>query len=300
MSNLLLHLTGVRKSLQNVTRYMNKMNGLIEVDTVKKLLTIAGSDSSGGAGIQADLKTFAAHGVFGMSVITAVTAQNTQGVVAVQEITPAMIAAQIDAIFDDIEVDAVKIGMVSNAETIAIIAERLQHYGAKNIVLDPVMVSKSGYHLLRSEAEQALKNLLLPIAELVTPNIPETEVLVNCKIESLVEMEQAAKKILAMGSKQVLVKGGHLVNEATDILYDGQNFLHLTVPRIMTKNTHGTGCTLSSAIAANLALGFSLTVAVQKAKEYVTIAIEHSLNIGKGHGPTHHFYELYRKAGLIK
>jgi len=269
MSNLLLHLTGVRKSLQNVTGYVNKMNGLIEVNTVKKLLTIAGSDSSGGAGIQADLKTFAAHGVFGMSVITAVTAQNTQGVVAVQEITPEMIAAQIDAIFDDIEVD-------------------------------PVMVSKSGYHLLRPEAEQALKTLLLPIADLVTPNIPEAEVFVNCKIDSLIEMEQAAKEIFTMGSKKVLVKGGHLVNEATDILYDGQDFLHLAVQRIMTKNTHGTGCTLSSAIAANLALGFPLTVAVQKAKEYVTIAIEHSLNIGKGHGPTHHFYELYRKAGFIE
>ena len=267
---------------------------------MKKLLTIAGSDSSGGAGIQADLKTFSAHGVFGMSVITAVTAQNTQGVFAVQEITPEVIAAQIDAIFDDIEVDAVKIGMVANVETIAVIAAKLRHYGAKNIVVDPVMISKSGYHLLRCEAEQALMNSLLPLADLVTPNIPEAEVLTERKIVSLVDMEQAAKQIFAMGPKQVLVKGGHLVDDATDIFYDGKNFHHLTAQRIITRNTHGTGCTLSSAIAANLALGFPVTEAVQQAKAYVTLAIEHSLNIGKGNGPTHHFYELYRKAGLLE
>jgi hydroxymethylpyrimidine/phosphomethylpyrimidine kinase len=270
------------------------------VDEVKKLLTIAGSDSSGGAGIQADLKTFSAHGVFGMSVITAVTAQNTQGVFAVQEITPEVIAAQLDAIFDDIKVDAVKIGMVSNVATIEVIARKLRQYDARNIVVDPVMISKSGYHLLHCEAEQALLHSLLPLADLVTPNIPEAEVLTGCKIESLAEMEQAAKQIYAKGAKQVLVKGGHLSDDATDILYDGQNFLHLTARRIATKNTHGTGCTLSSAIAANIALGFSVTEAVQKAKDYVTLAIEHSLNIGKGNGPTHHFYELYRKAGLTE
>ncbi len=267
---------------------------------MKKLLTIAGSDSSGGAGIQADLKTFSAHGVFGMSVITAVTAQNTQGVFAVQEITPEVIAAQLDAIFDDIEVDAVKIGMVSNVATIEIIAMKLRQYDARNIIVDPVMISKSGYHLLRCEAEQALLHSLLPLADLVTPNIPEAEVLTGCKIESLAEMEQAAKQIYAMGPKQVLVKGGHLNDDATDIFYDGQRFLHLAARRIATKNTHGTGCTLSSAIAANIALGFPVTEAVQKAKEYVTLAIEHSLNIGKGNGPTHHFYELYRKAGLTE
>ena len=263
-------------------------------------LTIAGSDSGGGAGIQADLKTFSAHGVFGMSVITAVTAQNTQGVFAVQEITPEIIAAQLDAIFDDIEVAAVKIGMVSNAETIEVIADKLRHYGANNIVVDPVMVSKSGYHLLRPEAEQALSQFLLPLADLVTPNIPEAEVLTGRKIEGLLDMEQAAKVLLAQGPKQVLVKGGHLVDDATDILYDGTEFVRLAAQRIATKNTHGTGCTLSSAIAANLALGFSASEAVRKAKDYVTVAIEHSLNIGKGVGPTHHFYELYQKAGLIK
>ncbi len=235
-----------------------------------------------------------------MSVITAVTAQNTQGVFAVQEITPDVIAAQIDAIFEDIEVDAVKIGMVSNVETIEVIATKLRQYGAHNIVVDPVMISKSGYHLLRCEAEQALLNSLLPLADLVTPNIPEAEVLTGRKIMNLADMELAAKQILDMGAKQVLVKGGHLVDDATDIFYDGKNFLHLAAQRIATKNTHGTGCTLSSAIAANIALGFSVTEAVQKAKLYVTIAIEHSLDIGKGNGPTHHFYDLYRKAGLIE
>ncbi len=267
---------------------------------MKKLLTIAGSDSSGGAGIQADLKTFSAHGVFGMSVITAVTAQNTQGVFAVQEITPAVIAAQLDAIFSDIEVDAVKIGMVSNAETIEVISAKLHQYHARHIVVDPVMVSKSGYHLLRHEAEQALANFLLPLADLVTPNIPEAEVLTSCKIGGLKEMEQAAQAILARGPQWVLVKGGHLSDDATDILYDGIDFIRLASKRILTKNTHGTGCTLSSAIAANLALGFPVTEAVQKAKDYVTTAIEHSFSIGKGVGPTHHFYDLYCKAGWIK
>lgn len=267
---------------------------------MKNLLTIAGSDSSGGAGIQADLKTFSAHGVFGMSVITAVTAQNTQGVFAVQEIMPEVIAAQMDAIFDDIEVDAVKIGMVSNVKAIEVIAAKLCQYGAQNIVVDPVMISTSGYHLLRCEAERVLFNSLLPLADLVTPNIPEAEVMIGRKIEILGEMEQAAQQILTMGAKHVLIKGGHLVGDATDILYDGKSCTHLAAKRITTKNTHGTGCTLSSAIAANIALGFSVTEAVQKAKNYVTLAIEHSLDIGKGSGPVHHFYDLYSKAGLIQ
>jgi len=266
---------------------------------MKKVLSIAGSDSSGGAGIQADLKTFSALGVFGMSVITAVTAQNTQGVFAVQDITPEVIAKQIQAIFDDIAVDAVKIGMVSQVETIRVIARELRRYAPKNIVLDPVMVSKSGYHLLNPAAETTLVQELLPMATLVTPNIPEAEVMSGISIQNVKQMEDAAKAIAQLGAQNVLLKGGHLADDSTDILYDGREFHYFRSRRIPTKNTHGTGCTLSSAIAANLALGRTVQQAVAGAKEYVTIAIQHSLAIGKGVGPTHHFYTLYQKAGLI-
>jgi len=267
---------------------------------MKKVLTIAGSDCSGGAGIQADLKTFSAHGIYGMSVITAVTAQNTQGVFAVEDISRDVIAKQIEAIFDDIEMDGVKIGMVSQVQTIEVIAERLRHYSPKTIVLDPVMISKSGYHLLNPHAEVTLIKELLPMAMIVTPNIPEAEVMTNMSIRTLKEMEEAAKAIYQLGAKNVLLKGGHLENEATDILYDGREFSYLSSPRIATKNTHGTGCTLSSAITSNLALGYTLNEAVVRAKEYITLAIQHSLSIGKGVGPTHHFYTLYKKAGLIE
>ncbi|HBW34325.1 bifunctional hydroxymethylpyrimidine kinase/phosphomethylpyrimidine kinase [Desulfosporosinus sp. BICA1-9] len=267
---------------------------------MKKVLTIAGSDSSGGAGIQADLKTFCAHGVYGMSVITAVTAQNTQGVFAVQDISREVIAQQIEAVFDDIEVDGVKIGMVSQVQTIEVIAEKLKHYAPQRIVLDPVMVSKSGYHLLNPEAEVTLSRELLPMAMIVTPNIPEAEVMTKRSIGTLKQMEEAAKVIYQMGAKNVLLKGGHLEDDSVDILFDGQEFSYFSSVRIATKNTHGTGCTLSSAITANLALGYSLNQAVSLAKEYITIAIQHSLAIGKGVGPTHHFYTLYKKAGLIE
>lgn len=266
---------------------------------MKKVLTIAGSDCSGGAGIQADLKTFSAHGVYGMSVITAVTAQNSQGVFAVQDISRDVIAKQIEAIFEDIEVDGVKIGMVSQVQTIEVIAERLRHYAPQTIVLDPVMVSKSGYHLLNPEAEATLIKELLPIAMIVTPNIPEAEVMTNKTIGTLIQMEEAAKAIFQMGAKNVLLKGGHLEDDSIDILYDGQEFSYFSSFRIATKNTHGTGCTLSSAITSNLALGYNLNQAISLAKEYITIAIEQSLSIGKGVGPTHHFYTLYKKAGLI-
>lgn len=265
---------------------------------MKKVLTIAGSDSSGGAGIQADLKTFSAHGVFGMSVITAVTAQNTQGVFAVQDISREVIAEQIKAIFEDIKVDGIKVGMVSQIPTIEVISEQLRLYAPEIIVVDPVMVSKSGYHLLNPEAESTLIRELLPLATVVTPNIPEAEVMTKRTIQTLAQMEDAAKAIYQMGAKNVLLKGGHLEGESTDILYDGQNFGYFTSVRIPTKNTHGTGCTLSSAITSNLALGHSLHQAVSLAKEYITVAIEHSLDIGKGVGPTHHFYSLYKKAGI--
>ncbi|RKD32300.1 bifunctional hydroxymethylpyrimidine kinase/phosphomethylpyrimidine kinase [Thermohalobacter berrensis] len=266
---------------------------------MKNVLTIAGSDSSGGAGIQADLKTFSAHGVFGMSVITAVTAQNTQGVFAVEDISPELIAKQIESIFEDIRVHAVKIGMVSKIETIKTIAEGLKKYKPDNVVLDPVMVSKSGYHLLKPEAKEALINKLLPLATIVTPNIHEAEVITGIKINSLKDMEKAAYLIKNMGPKYVLVKGGHLEENATDLLFDGNNIETLTTKKINTKNTHGTGCTLSSAIASNLANGYSIHEAVKLSKEYITTAIENSLDIGKGVGPTHHFYTLYKRSGVI-
>ena len=260
---------------------------------MKNALTIAGSDSCGGAGIQADLKTFAAHGVYGMSVITAVTAQNTQGVFAVQDILPEIIAAQIDAIFDDIEVDALKIGMVSVTETIQTIGKKLTEQKAKKIVLDPVMISKSGYPLLREEAREALVRHLLPLATITTPNIPEAEAITGIEIKTIEDMKAAARIISSFGPSYVLVKGGHLEAEAVDILFDGQEFLEYQVPRINTRNTHGTGCTLSSAIASNLAKEMDIKQAVEVSKTYITGAIEHSFAIGKGVGPTHHFYGFY-------
>ena len=265
---------------------------------MKKVLTIAGSDSSGGAGIQADLKTFSAHGTYGMSVITAVTAQNTQGVLAVQDISVELISKQIEAIFEDIKVDGLKIGMASQISTINTIGEGLRFYNPSNIVIDPVMVSKSGYHLLQRSAMKALVGILLPLATVVTPNIPEAEVITGIKINNIAEMEKAAGMIYKMGPRNVLVKGGHLENEATDVLFDGIKFTYLKSSRIDTKNTHGTGCTLSAAIASNLAIGYSVEEAVRSAKEYITIAIENSLSIGKGVGPTNHFYTLYKKAGV--
>jgi hydroxymethylpyrimidine/phosphomethylpyrimidine kinase len=266
---------------------------------MKKVLTIAGSDSCGGAGIQADLKTFSAHGVYGMSVITAVTAQNTQGVLAVQDISKEMILKQIQAVFDDIEVDALKIGMVSQIETINAIAESLKRYQAKNVVLDPVMISKSGFNLLIPEAMEALIKKLIPLSTIVTPNIHEAVAITGIDVKDIEDMEKVAKLIFNMGPKNVLIKGGHLEEDATDVLYDGNKITHFKSHRIDTKNTHGTGCTLSSAIASNLALGYDVVESVSKAKEYITMAISHSLEIGKGVGPTNHFYELYKKAGMI-
>jgi hydroxymethylpyrimidine/phosphomethylpyrimidine kinase len=267
---------------------------------MKTALTIAGSDSSGGAGIQADLKTFSAHGLFGMSVIVAVTAQNTQKVVAVQDITPDMIKKQIDAIFQDIDVDVVKIGMVSQVESILAIAERLELYKPELIVLDTVMVSKSGYDLLNPESVDTLIEKLLPLATLVTPNIPEAEKLTGQKITSIEDMEEAAKSIYKIGAKNILITGGHLEGDAIDVLFDGDGFTHYKSPKIQTKNTHGTGCTLSSAIASNLALGMDIRKAVSEAKSYIDDVIIHSLEIGKGAGPTNHFYRLYRDAKIFK
>ena len=272
---------------------------------MKKVLTIAGSDSCGGAGIQADLKTFSANGVYGMSVITAVTAQNTQGVFAVQDIEEKIIKAQMDAIFTDISVDAVKIGMVSRISTIVAISEKVTQYSPKNVVLDPVMISKSGYSLLQPQSKTALIVKLIPQATIITPNIPEAEEMLKeinadiIAINDIEGMENAAKIIYKLGCKNVLVKGGHLEGEAVDVLYDGNEITHFYSERIPTKNTHGTGCTLSSAIASNLALGFNIKDAVKNAKEYITIAIQHSLDIGHGVGPTNHFYSLYKRGGML-
>jgi len=272
---------------------------------MRKVLTIAGSDSCGGAGVQADLKSLSANGVYGMSVITAITAQNTMGVFAVQDLEGEIIKAQIDAIFTDIDVDAVKIGMVSKISTIDVISQKLEQYKPMNIVLDPVMISKSGYSLLKPESKSALIKKLIPLASLITPNVPEAEEIIRevnsdfPDIESVVDMEKAAKEIYKLGCKNVLLKGGHMLGEAVDVFYDGFEIIHFTSERINTKNTHGTGCTLSSAIAANLALGFSMKESIKKSKQYITIAIKHSLDIGHGVGPTNHFYELYKKAGMV-
>ena len=266
---------------------------------MKKVLTIAGSDCSGGAGIQADLKTFAAHGVYGMSVIVSVVAENTSRVIDIQDISPEMIKKQMDAIFEDIGTDAVKVGMLSQPCCMEAVASKLKEYKPHNVVIDPVMVAKSGCPLMDPNAIHTLTREILPLADVLTPNIPEAEVISGIKISSPKDMEQAAKIIHDAGAKNVLVKGGHAVGDALDILYDGSQFHRFRAERIHTKNTHGTGCTYSSAIASNLALELNLKEAVKKAKEYVTTAIRHSLSIGKGWGPTHHFYDLYQN-GLPK
>lgn len=261
---------------------------------MKKVLSIAGSDCSGGAGIQADLKTFSAHGTFGMSVITSVVAENTVRVLGVEDVSPTMIQQQIDAVFEDIPPHAVKIGMLSQVATMRSVAEKLQQWQPQNIVLDPVMYAKNGAPLMDPDSIDILIAEVVPLADVITPNIPEAEKMSGLHIRSLAEMELAARSIYAMGCKSVLIKGGHSTGDATDILYDGTEFFYYTSERIETKNTHGTGCTYSSAIAANLANEKSLDQAVAAAKEYVTTAIRHSLAIGHGHGPTNHFYTLYK------
>ncbi|MFA9396724.1 MAG: bifunctional hydroxymethylpyrimidine kinase/phosphomethylpyrimidine kinase [Clostridiaceae bacterium] len=271
---------------------------------MKNVLTIAGSDSCGGAGIQADLKTFGAHGVYGMSVITSVTAQNTLGVFDAQDIRADIIGKQIDAIFQDIKVDAVKIGMVSNIESINIINEKMKLYKPANLVIDPVMISKSGFSLLKEESKAILIKKLIPLADVLTPNIPEAEAIIEeaykekIEIKNLEDMIYAAKRIKELGAKSVLVKGGHLKDRAVDVFYNGEEVECYEKQRVKTKNTHGTGCTLSSSIASNLALDNNKPDSIRLAKEYVTEAIEYSLNIGHGVGPTNHFYRLYKRAGL--
>lgn len=274
----------------------------------RKALTIAGSDSGGGAGIQADLKTFSALGVYGLSVITAVTAQNTRGVLAVDDISAEVVAKQLDAVFSDIKVDAVKIGMVSRAETIKVIAEGLKKWAVKKIVLDPVMVAETGSLLLDKEAVSVLVEYLFPLADIITPNLYEVSALLKREINTVEEMEEAAHELYSLGSRSVLIKGGHLGKvtgntgedrksysdaKAIDIFYDGRNLKRYEAERIETRNTHGTGCTYSSAIAAYLALGLELEEAIAKAKAYITEAIRHGLDIGHGPGPVNHFYQFW-------
>lgn len=257
---------------------------------MNKVLTIAGSDCSGGAGIQADMKTMAAHKVYGMSVITSLTAQNTTGVYGVLDIDPEFVAKQIDCVFQDIVPEAVKIGMVSNSKIIEVIVDKLKEYKAKNIVVDPVMISTSGSKLLSDEAIDMLKNKLIKIATIITPNIPEAEVLSGMTIKTQEDMLDAAKKISKMLDGAVLIKGGHLVNDAIDLLYRDGEYRWFTSERINNNNTHGTGCTLSSAIASNLSKGYSLEDSIEKAKEYLTGALRDGLDLGKGSGPLNHMY----------
>ncbi|MGL4911039.1 MAG: bifunctional hydroxymethylpyrimidine kinase/phosphomethylpyrimidine kinase [Romboutsia sp.] len=255
-------------------------------------LTIAGSDSSGGAGIQADLKTFSAIGTYGMSVITAITAQNTQGVFDVEDLSKNIIKKQIEVVFEDIRPKSTKIGMVSSPEIILEIANTLKKYDVENLVIDPVMISKSGYSLLKPEAKENLIKYLIPMAYIMTPNVPEAEEITGMKIDSVEGMKIAGMKILEMGPKYVLMKGGHLEGDAIDLLIGENVFKVYKSKRLDRKNTHGTGCTISSAIASHLALGYDIKEAVKLSKTYITEAIKNSFDIGHGVGPVHHFYKF--------
>ena len=262
---------------------------------MKTALTIAGSDCSGGAGIQADLKTMTANGVYGMSAVTALTAQNTTGVSGITEVTPAFLGMQLDSIFTDIFPDAVKIGMVSSAALIEIIAAKLREYHAQNIVLDPVMVATSGARLIEADAVSALTKQLMPLAALVTPNIPEAEIITGRTLRTPEDTEQAAKQIAEACGCAVLLKGGHSRGDANDYLYADAKGEWLCGRRIDNPNTHGTGCTLSAAIAANLAKGYTLDTAVARAKEYLSGALAAMLDLGKGSGPVNHAFDLQSK-----
>lgn len=259
---------------------------------MKKALTIAGSDSSGGAGIQADIKTMMANGVYAMSAITALTAQNTTGVTGIMDVTPAFLKEQLDNIFTDIRPDAVKIGMVSSSGIISAIVEKLKEYNAENIVVDPVMVATSGARLISDEAIEALKNELLPLASVITPNIPEAEVLSGMTVKTEEDMVKAAHAINEKYGCAVLCKGGHSVNDANDLLVDGDSSVWFYGKRIDNPNTHGTGCTLSSAIAANLAKGFDMEESVRRAKNYISGALAAMLDLGKGSGPMDHGFAV--------
>ncbi len=265
---------------------------------MKNVLTIAGSDCSGGAGIQADLKTMSAHGVFGMSVIVSVVAENTARVISIEDVSPKMIEDQMDAVFEDIFPDAVKVGMLSTPECMKAVARKLRQYKPEHIVIDPVMYAKNGCPLMNPDAVGALTQHVLPLATVLTPNIPEAECIAKMEIHNVADMEEAARRIYAMGCKNVLIKGGHGIGNALDVLFDGEKFYQFETARIDTKNTHGTGCTLSSAIASNLALGHATEEAVRLGKDYVTEGIRHSLAIGKGCGPLNHFHAFFSEGSV--
>lgn len=264
---------------------------------IPRALTIAGSDSGGGAGIQADLKTFSALGVYGMSAIAALTSQNTLGVRGVVEVDPEFVSSQIHAVVTDIGVDAVKTGMLSSAAIITRVAADVKELGLKNLVVDPVMVAKSGDRLLRQDAVESMITDLFPLALVVTPNLHEAEALTGARVENANDMREAARRILSFGPGFVVVKGGHLPGTPMDLFYDGTEFTEFTNARYDTPHTHGTGCTFASAIAAGLARGLSAKEAVAAAKAYITAAIREGLPLGGGHGPVHHFHHLYRLAG---
>lgn len=255
---------------------------------MRTALTIAGSDSSGGAGIQADLKTFAAFGVYGMSAITAITAQNTTAVTAVEAASPALVVAQIDAVASDLPVHATKIGMLANQAIVVAVADALTRLRLGPIVLDTVMVSKGGVQLISPDAVDALRARLVPLAAVATPNVPEAEVLTGLRIRTREDQREAAARLVALGARAVVVKGGHLDGPATDVFFDGSRWREFTAARIDTPHTHGTGCTFSAAIAAGLALGDDLPAAVERAKQYITGAIAHAPGLGHGHGPVGH------------
>ena len=263
------------------------------MQTVPRAMTIAGSDSGGGAGIQADLKTFAALGVYGTSVLTAITSQNTLGVTDLMELPASLVSSQIDAIVSDIGADVVKTGMLSSSAIIEAVAEKTREHALTSLVVDPVMVAKSGDRLLQEEAVDALRTLLIPLALVVTPNAAEARVLTGREITTLDDARNAARELVNMGARSAVVKGGHLEGSATDILYDGREFRAFTAQRVQTTSTHGTGCTFASATAAGLAKGLSVRDAVSRAKRYVTATIRHAFPIGRGHGPLNHFYDLW-------
>ena len=256
-------------------------------------LTIAGSDSGGGAGIQADLKTFAVLGVHGTSAVTAITAQNTLGVNDIMEIPAALVSAQIDAVMQDIGVQAAKTGMLASAEIIDVVARAIQHYGIRNLVVDPVMVAKGGARLLRDDAVVALRQQLLPLAAVVTPNLPEAEVLLGRPIRTLDERRQAARDLVSLGARAAVVKGGHADEHlAIDHFFDGDQVVELQSPRVATRNTHGSGCVFSAAMAAGLAKGSDTLAAVHEAKAFITAAIESSLEVGRGNGPVNPMFRI--------
>ena len=274
------------------------MNSINQIKRYFRVLTIAGSDSGGGAGIQADLKTFAANRCYGMSVITALTAQNTTGVTAIHALPPAFAVEQLTAVLTDIGTDAIKIGMLYSAELIEAIAETLNKYRARNIVLDPVMIAQSGDKLLQDDAIQAIKDHLMPVADVVTPNLPEAEVLLGQKIGCFEDIQRAARELAHNGGRSILIKGGHgAESNSTDLLYltEEDRFVSLEAERVDSRNNHGTGCTLSSAIAANMARGSDIEEAVNKAKTFISNAIRAgaAYKIGQGHGPVHHFFEFW-------